>query len=57
MMSESDPDFEAKQRNIALYAGRDDRAENIFTGVPLDGEELRDWTANRDDNRGKFRDA
>jgi len=50
-----DVDFEAKQRNISLYQKRDDNAEHIFTGEPLQGDELRDWTANRNDQRGKSR--
>jgi hypothetical protein len=54
-LSKSDPDYAAKQRNIALYQKRDDNAMAIFTGKTLTGEDFDEWTANKDDKRGKYR--
>lgn len=46
-----------QEKRVELYQKRDDNAESIFTGEPLIGDDLDEWTENRNDSRGKLRNA
>jgi len=53
--NDSDPSRDVRANNVIQYSMLDDRACNIFTGLPLEGEDLEEWEANRNDMRGKSR--